>query len=180
MKVDVALPLDIFETVVRLAEESNAPIHHRSNQRVLSPTILQLIGLGVQTLEENPELLTADISKRFTANDSRISALLNRVEKLEGGRFFSEGALQTGDGLTVDQVTEIAKDEIGQALTPISDELEIIQSQLAKLMAIAQDDLDPVIIQTYLARHSEKMAAQTEALKASNFVNAQKKTALTV
>jgi hypothetical protein len=162
MKVDVALPLDIFETVVRLAEESDAPIHHRSNQRVLSPTILQLIGLGIQSLEDNPELLTADMSKRFMVNDSRISALLNRIEKLEGDR--SGGG---GDGLTVDRVAEIAKDEIGQALTPISEDLVNIHDQLARLMALAQDDLDPVVIQTYLARRSEKMAAETAALKAS-------------
>jgi hypothetical protein len=161
MKVDVALPLDIFETVVRLAEESDAPIHHRSHQRVLSPTILQLIGLGIQSLEENPELLTADISKRFMVNDSRISSLLNRVEKLEDDR--SGG----GDGLTVDQVTAIAKDEIGQALTPIAEDLVNIHTQLARLTALAQDDLDPAVIQTYLARRSEKMAAETEALKAS-------------
>jgi hypothetical protein len=161
MKVDVALPLDIFETVVRLAEESDAPIHHRSNQRVLSPTILQLIGLGIQSLEDNPELLTADMSKRFMVNDSRISALLNRIEKLEGDR--SGG----GDGLTVDRVAEIAKDEIGQALTPISEDLVNIHDQLARLMALAQDDLDPAVIQTYLARRSERMAAETAALKAS-------------
>jgi hypothetical protein len=168
MKVDVALPLDIFETVARLAEESDAPIHHRSNQRVLSPTILQLIGLGIQSLEDNPELLTADMSKRFMVNDSRISALLNRIEKLEGDR-------SGGDGLTVDRVAEIAKDEIGQALTPISEDLVNIHDQLARLMALAQDDLDPAVIQTYLARRSEKMAAQTEALKANTLANSQKK-----
>jgi hypothetical protein len=168
MKVDVALPLDIFETVARLAEESDAPIHHRSNQRVLSPTILQLIGLGIQSLENNPELLTADMSKRFMVNDSRISALLNRIEKLEGDR-------SGGDGLTVDRVAEIAKDEIGQALTPISEDLVNIHDQLARLMALAQDDLDPAVIQTYLARRSEKMAAQTEALKANTLANSQKK-----
>jgi hypothetical protein len=155
MKVDVSLPLDVYETVVRLAEEADAPIHHRSNQRVLTPTVLQLIALGIQTLEENPELLTADISKRFTANDSRISALLNRVEKLESDR-------SGGGGLTVDRVTDIAKDEIGRALTPISEDLVNINDQLARLMALAQDDLDP-----YLARRSERMAAETAALKAS-------------
>jgi hypothetical protein len=169
MKVDVALPLDIFETVVRLAEESDAPIHHRSHQRVLSPTILQLIGLGIQSLEENPELLTADISKRFMVNDSRISSLLNRVEELEGDR--SSG----GDSLTVDRVARIAKDEIEEALTPISEDLVNIHRQLARLAALAQDDLDPAVIQTYLARRSEKMAAETAALKANTLINAQKK-----
>jgi hypothetical protein len=168
MKVDVALPLDIFETVVRLAEESDAPIHHRSNQRVLSPTILQLIGLGIQSLEENPELLTADISKRFMVNDSRISSLLNRVEKLEGDR--SGG----GDGLTVGQVAAIAQDEIGQALTPVNEELANLQTQVAKLVAMAQDDLDPAVIQTYLVRRSERMAAETEALRANAPVNSRK------
>jgi hypothetical protein len=162
MKVDVALPLDIFETVLKLAEESDAPIHHRSNQRVLSPTILQLIGLGIQSLEENPELLTADISRGFTASDPRISALLDRVGKLE-------------DGLTIDRVTEIAKDEIVQALIPISEDLANIHTQIAKLMALAQDDLDPAVIQTYLARRSEKMAAETEALKASVPANTPRK-----
>ncbi len=146
----------------------NAWTHHRLNQRVLTPTVLQLIALGIQTLEENPELLTADISKRFTANDFRISALLNRVAKLESDRFFSEDAPRTGGGgLTVGRVTEIAKDEIGQALTPITEELVIIHDQLARLMALAQNDLDPVVIQTYLARRSERMAAETAALKAS-------------
>jgi hypothetical protein len=158
MKVDVALPLDIFETVVRLAEESDAPIHHRSHQPVLSPTILQLIALGIQSVEDNPDLLTADTSNR--ANDSRISALFERVEKLEDER--------PGDGLTADRVTEIAKEEIEQALNPITDQLEAIESQIAKLMAMAQDDLDPVVIQTYLARRSEKMAAETAMLKASS------------
>jgi hypothetical protein len=167
MKVDVALPLDIFETVVRLAEESDAPIHHRSNERVLSPTILQLIGLGIQSLEENPELLTADISKRFMASDPRISALLDRVEKLEGDR--------TGGGLTDDRLTEIAKDEIGKALIPISEDLANIHTQLAKLKALSQDDLDPAVIQTYLARRSEKMEAEIEALRANIPVNSKRK-----
>jgi hypothetical protein len=165
MKVDVALPLDIFETVVKLAEESDAPIHHRSHQPVLSPTILQLIALGIQSVEDNPELLTADVSSR--ANDSRISALFERVEKLEDE--------QSGDGLTADRVAEIAKEEIEQALNPITDQLETIESQIAKLMAIAQDDVDPAVIQNYLARRSEKMAAETAALKANTPVNAQKK-----
>jgi hypothetical protein len=82
MKVDVALPLDIFETVVRLAEESNAPIHHRSNQRVLSTTIIRLIGLGIQSIADNPELLTASISGG-NGLDPRVTALVDRIGKLE-------------------------------------------------------------------------------------------------
>jgi hypothetical protein len=42
-----------------------------------------------------------------------------------------------------------------------------MQSQIGKLMAIAPDDLDPAVVQTYLTRRSEKMAAEIEALKAT-------------
>jgi hypothetical protein len=64
---------------------------------------------------------------------------------------------------------------IEMALLPISDELETVQSQLTKLIAATQDDLDPATIQTYLSRRSEKIAAETEAIKASTPVNARKK-----
>jgi isopropylmalate/homocitrate/citramalate synthase len=56
------------------------------------------------------------LSKR--ANDSRISALFERVEKLEDER--------SGDSLTADRVAEIAREEIEQALPPITDQLEVI------------------------------------------------------
>jgi hypothetical protein len=80
----------------------------------------------------------------------------------------------TNDGLSVDRMAEVAREEIRQALTPIHDELGTIQSQLAKLTAIAQDDLDPAVVQTYLSRRSEKMAAEIEALKANPPVNSSK------
>jgi hypothetical protein len=77
----------------------------------------------------------------------------------------------TNDGLDVDRMAEIAGEEIRLALTPVHDELETIQSQLAKLTAIAQDDLDPAVVQNYLARRAEKIAAQTAALRANPPVN---------
>jgi hypothetical protein len=80
----------------------------------------------------------------------------------------------TDDQLNVDRMTEIVRDEIEQALTPITEELGTMQSQLAKLMALAQDDLDPAVVQTYLARRSEKMAAEIEVLKANPSVNSEK------
>jgi hypothetical protein len=60
-------------------------------------------------------------------------------------------------------------------LTHISEDLVNIHTQLARLTALAQDDLDPAVMQTYLARRSEKMAAETAALKATTPVNTQKK-----
>jgi hypothetical protein len=80
----------------------------------------------------------------------------------------------TNDVLNVDQMAEIARDEIRQALTPIAEDLVTMQSQLARLTALAQDDLDPAVVQTYLTRRSEKMAAEIEALKANPPVNSSK------
>jgi hypothetical protein len=106
MKVDVALPLDIYDVVVKLAEESDAPIHHRSNMRVLSPTILHLIGLGIKSLEDNPELLTLPIA---TGTDSKLAEvvaslgkLADRISKLE----------DNPQSLTADNVQSIFDEQI--------------------------------------------------------------------
>jgi hypothetical protein len=118
MKVDIAIPLDIFNIVMKLAEDSGAPIHHRSNQRVLSPTIIHLIGLGIQSLKDKPELLTASVP----VSDSRLTALSDRVGKLEDS---------LKDRFTIDQVIEIARDEAHKATQPIFDNVLEIRTQLS-------------------------------------------------
>ncbi len=80
----------------------------------------------------------------------------------------------TNDSLNVDQTVEIAREEIRQALIPIHDELATMQSQLARLTSIAQDDLDPSVVQNYLTRRAEKMTAEIEALRANPPVNYSK------
>jgi hypothetical protein len=50
-----------------------------------------------------------------------------------------------------------------------------MQSQIAKLTVIAQDDLDPAVVQTYLARRSEKMKAEIEAFRANTLASSRKK-----
>jgi hypothetical protein len=81
MKVDVALPLDMFETISRIAKESNAPIHHRSGEPVISPTIVRLIGLGILSVADNPEMMIEDAPR--AGLDPRIDILSDRLKALE-------------------------------------------------------------------------------------------------
>jgi hypothetical protein len=111
MKVDVALPMEMFETISRIARESNAPIHHRSGEPVVSPTIIRLIGLGILSATDNPEMMTADISR--TVADPRVDILSDRVRALE-------------DRLS-DEVRSIAESVVEQGIEPI-------QSDLAELL----------------------------------------------
>jgi hypothetical protein len=111
MKVDVALPIEMFETISRIARESNAPIHHRSGEPVVSPTIIRLIGLGILSATDNPEMMTADISR--TGTDPMVSALSDRVRMLED-KLSDEGKDRLQDGVQM---------AIEQALAPIQDDL---------------------------------------------------------
>ncbi len=137
MKVDVALPLDIFNTVMKLAENSGAPIHHRSNQRVLSPTILQLIGLGIQSSKNNPELLTASIPMGGRGIDLRVDDLIDRIGKIEDSLSFN--------ALTLDHITEIARDEAHKVTQPIFDNMLEIRTQLSQLKPKPINKSKPVV-----------------------------------
>jgi hypothetical protein len=114
------------------------------------------------------QMLGIDLSTTGSKGLSRYD-LLNLVRE-------SLTSENSADSLNVNiaRINEIAQHEIEQALAPIKEELGTIQSQVAKLMAMSQDDLDPAVVQTYLTRRSEKIAAETAALRANPPVNSSK------
>jgi hypothetical protein len=78
---------------------------------MVTPTIIRLIGLGILSATDNPEMMTADISR--TVTDPRVDILSDRVRALE-------------DRLS-DEVRSIAESAIEQAIAPV-------QSDLAELL----------------------------------------------
>jgi hypothetical protein len=172
MKVDVALPMEMFETISRIARESNAPIHHRSGEPVVSPTIIRLIGLGILSATDNPEMMTADISR--TVADPRVDILSDRVRALE-------------DRLS-DDVRSIAESAVEQALSPVREMLSNarigthtditaagVQAAIDKAIAPIQSDLAELLLRidelksVRLPGNSNQKAklATDQALKAS-------------
>jgi hypothetical protein len=159
-KVDVALPTDIYNVVAQMAINADAPIHHKSGQRILTPSILQLLRIGIQSLSDSPDLADTNILSLSNTPDSRISKLLDRVRILEDKPI--NGDLSP----FIDRVTEIARNEVELALSPLSNDLLTLQAQLAKLTANRDnwDDLRADVAD--LRELVNKVPAQIEALRA--------------
>ena len=72
---DIRIPLDFYNRLKQIAvEKFNAPIHHRSNEPAITPTLLKLAELGIEYLESG----LADSNTDIIPNQ-----LLDRLESLE-------------------------------------------------------------------------------------------------
>ena len=85
-RVDIRVPNHLYEQIQALATRHfRAKIHHRSGKPEVSPTILELIKIGIVHLEsELPD--TADISDKSVADELReqIKELDTRLREVEG------------------------------------------------------------------------------------------------
>ena len=60
-QLSVRLPIDLLGRIELLAKQRRAEIHHTSKKVTLSPTILDLIKLGVEKLEQHPTVPVANL-----------------------------------------------------------------------------------------------------------------------
>jgi hypothetical protein len=135
-KVDVALPTDIYNMVAQMAIDSDAPIHHKSGQRIITPSILKLLRIGIQSVSNNPDLADTDILTLSNTPDPRISELLDRVRILEdkpvNGDLTHWDELKTEVNYLRECLTSTAtKDYVERALQSVHVAIESLQSQLA-------------------------------------------------
>jgi hypothetical protein len=150
--VMVYLPSELVEVLERYCIDNN--ITRKNKDGVSTPS------MGTAIIHYLKSKLLTTESAHITSTGLSKNDVLNLIRE----HIASSAAT---DSLTIDRVTEIARDEIEKALTPVNEDLVNIHTQLAKPRTLAQDDLDPGVVQTYLARRSEKMAAEAEAIRAS-------------
>lgn len=73
-RLDLRIPNDIYAQVEEIAKANNAPSHHITNNIILTPTLLNLISLGIGSLSGNYSGLT-DISQPSDSLSPRIDAI---------------------------------------------------------------------------------------------------------
>jgi len=87
-RLDVKVSRDIYDRIEELAKASGAKVHHISNKPIVSPTVLELINIGLAHYGENvpdtsignlPETL---IDEKIQAAIAPIIAELETVKKL--------------------------------------------------------------------------------------------------
>jgi hypothetical protein len=85
-RVDVRLPNHLYDRVSEIAiHHFNAKIHHRSNKPEVSPTILELIEIGIAHLESALPVTDRSITEQLQQAISQLDSRLAKVEnKLSG------------------------------------------------------------------------------------------------
>ncbi len=87
-RVDVRIPNDLYDEIQAIAiKYFNAKIHHRSNKPEVTPTILELIKIGIAHLDLDETLLETSTTDELQQAIEQLSSRLTKVEnKLSGVR----------------------------------------------------------------------------------------------
>ena len=85
-RVDIRIPNHLYSQIQSIAvEHFNAKIHHRSNKPELTPTILELIQIGIAHIESNLPVADESIADELRKQIGELDARLKEVEgKLSG------------------------------------------------------------------------------------------------
>ena len=76
-RVDIRIPNHLYSEIQAIAvAHFNAKIHHRSNKPEVTPTILELIQIGIAHIESNlpvvDESVTDELKKQISDLDTRL------------------------------------------------------------------------------------------------------------
>ena len=85
-RVDIRIPNHLYSQIQSIAiAHFNAKIHHRSNKPEVTPTILELIQIGIAHLESNLPVADESIADELRKQIGDLDARLKEVEgKLSG------------------------------------------------------------------------------------------------
>ena len=87
-RVDIRIPNHLYSQIQSIAiAHYNAKIHHRSNKPELTPTILELIQIGIAHIESNLpvayESVTDELKKQIRDLDARLSEVEGKLSESE-------------------------------------------------------------------------------------------------
>ncbi|VEP13112.1 conserved hypothetical protein [Hyella patelloides LEGE 07179] len=85
-RVDVRIPNELYDEIMAIAlSHFNAKIHHRSNKPEVTPTILELIKIGIAhldtTLPITNEAVDSNLQKQIEQLDSRLTEVENKLSE---------------------------------------------------------------------------------------------------
>ena len=83
-RVDIRIPNHLYSQIQEIAiEHFHAKIHHRSNKPEVTPTILELIQIGIAHIESNlpiaDESVTDELKKQIGDLDARLKEVEGRL-----------------------------------------------------------------------------------------------------
>ena len=87
-RVDIRIPNHLYSQIQAIAvAHFNAKIHHRSNKPEVTPTILELIQIGIAHIESNlpvaDESVTDELKKQIGDLDTRLSEVESKLSGVQ-------------------------------------------------------------------------------------------------
>ena len=87
-RVDIRIPNHLYSQIQSIAiAHFNAKIHHRSNKPEVTPTILELIQIGIAHIESNlpvaDESITDELKKQISDLDTRLSKVEGKLSEIQ-------------------------------------------------------------------------------------------------
>ena len=87
-RVDIRIPNHLYSQIQSIAiAHYNAKIHHRSNKPEVTPTILELIQIGIAHIESNlpvaDESVTDELKKQIGDLDTRLSEVESKLSGVQ-------------------------------------------------------------------------------------------------
>ena len=87
-RVDIRIPNHLYSEIQAIAvAHFNAKIHHRSNKPEVTPTILELIQIGIAHIESNlpvaDESVTDELKKQIGDLDTRLSEVESKLSGVQ-------------------------------------------------------------------------------------------------
>lgn len=82
---DIRVPLELDEQIKAIASASGAKVNHRSGEVEVSPTIIQLLRLGIAHQENLPDIIPdnlSDTAQKLDNLEATVSELSSRLGKL--------------------------------------------------------------------------------------------------
>ena len=142
-RIDVRFPLSILQAIEQIAEQDGAKIHHISGKRILTPTVIELVRLGLGQVSDKYQLEISDT--RSDHLSGKISDTLTpRVELIEGEladlkKLVTDLSDKLSDSLSGTSAAKLS-DELSEA---VSDNLPVIAATLPNELSDTMTDILP-------------------------------------
>lgn len=143
-RVDVRFPEDVYRAIETVAEQDGAKSHHRSKKTILTPTIVRLVTLGLNSLSDKYPIDLSDNSISNDINDFKtsiageISVLRQAVSDLSDK--ISE--IQTDKASNLSDISKESSDKLPIVKTSDESTGGLSSRGLAKELGVSKSTVD--------------------------------------
>jgi hypothetical protein len=162
-KIDVRFPEGVYSAIELIATVDDAKIHHISNRRILTPTVIKIVKLGIsQLMAQYPDKYPINLSDTGLSETSSIDLSANTLDRL---------SIVEGEIDLLKKLIDNLSDKLGDNQSDILDDSSRIDNQSDTL-----DDSSRIDNQSDILDDSSRIDNQSDTLDDSSRTDNQSDT----